>query len=65
MAWAVDEDLRVAETPEGGRQLLGLVRVPCPLCGKVHAYVPGELACPLQAPRDVASPDSSSPSSED
>jgi uncharacterized Zn finger protein len=45
--WSIEERLLVEETERGGRIVRGLVRVHCPLCGKVHRYTPDAVLCPV------------------
>ncbi|BDV01833.1 hypothetical protein TDMWS_19180 [Thermodesulfomicrobium sp. WS] len=45
-SWTIEERLQVEETERGARWVRGLVRVDCPLCGKVHRYTPDAVLCP-------------------
>ncbi|MBZ4648343.1 MAG: hypothetical protein JG774_1829 [Desulfomicrobiaceae bacterium] len=45
--WSIEERLQVEETEIEGRVVRGLVRVHCPLCGKVHRYTPDAVLCPV------------------
>lgn len=45
--WVIEKRLQVEETDPGVRVMRGLVRVDCPLCGKVHRYAPDAVLCPF------------------